>query len=150
MKILLQRVSHASVTVGEHVVGHIGPGLLLFVGVERGDTEAESHAAAEKIATLRVFSDPAGKMNLDVRETGGSLLVISQFTLAGSTRRGRRPSFDGAAPPETARAIVDHLVQALRSQGLRVETGIFGADMKVELLNDGPVTFLVEFGPPSP
>jgi D-tyrosyl-tRNA(Tyr) deacylase len=144
VKVLIQRVAHASVTVGERVTGRIGRGLLLFVGVERGDGETEAAAAADKVAGLRVFSDAEGKMNLDVTQVDGSVLVVSQFTLAGSLRRGRRPSFDDAAPPDEAQRLVDLTCRHLRERGLTVAEGEFGADMKVELLNDGPVTFLLE------
>ena len=150
MKILLQRVSRASVTVEGRVIGRIERGLLLFVGVEKSDDEDAARALAGKVASLRVFPDAAGKMNLDVREAGGGALVISQFTLAGSTRRGRRPSFDGAAPPEIARGLVDLVAATLRDLGLAVETGVFAADMQVDLVNDGPVTFLVESAPEGP
>lgn len=144
VKVLLQRVSRASVTVEDELVGSIGRGLLLFVGIERGDGAGEVRAAADKIAGLRIFPDADGKMNLDVGETGGSLLVVSQFTLAGSLRKGRRPSFEGAAEPGLAEALVEDLAQAFEAKGLDVARGRFAADMKVELLNDGPVTFLLE------
>jgi D-tyrosyl-tRNA(Tyr) deacylase len=144
MKVLVQRVSRASVAVAGEIRGEIGRGLLLFVGVERGDGAAQARSMAEKVATLRVFPDAQGRMNLDVHETGGACLVVSQFTLAGSTRRGRRPSFEEAAAPELARALVDLLTTSLRERRLPVETGVFAADMAVELVNDGPVTFLLE------
>jgi D-tyrosyl-tRNA(Tyr) deacylase len=144
VKVLLQRVSRASVTVDGEIVGAIGRGLLLFVGVEQGDGSEEVRAAADKISGLRVFSDDEGKMNLAVGEVGGGLLVVSQFTLAGSLRKGRRPSFDGAAEPALAERLVDELASAFEGKGLPVERGRFAADMQVELLNDGPVTFLLE------
>ena len=144
VKVLLQRVSRASVTVDREVVGAIGRGLLLFVGVEREDAESEAEAAVEKVAGLRVFSDDEGKMNLSVGEVGGGVLVVSQFTLAGSLRKGRRPSFERAAEPARAAELVEAVASGLEGKGLEVARGRFAADMKVELLNDGPVTFLLE------
>jgi len=127
------------------VVGEIGQGLLVFVGIERGDGPEKVRAAAEKLAGLRVFEDGGGKMNLDLAAVGGSFLVVSQFTLAGSLARGRRPSFDGAAPPDEARPLVEALVDDLRGRGFQVETGRFRAMMEVALVNDGPVTLIAEF-----
>ena len=127
------------------MVGEIGQGLLVFVGIERGDGPEKVRAAAEKLAGLRVFEDAGGKMNLDLAAVGGAFLVVSQFTLAGSLARGRRPSFDGAAPPDEARPLVDALVDDLRRRGFRVETGRFRAMMEVALVNDGPVTLIAEF-----
>lgn len=147
MKILVQRVAHASVAVDGVVVARIGAGLLLFVGVECGDTAQQARAAASKMATLRIFPDPEGRMNRDVTEAGGEALVVSQFTLAGSIRKGRRPSLDGAARPEQARPLVELLAAGMRAAGITVREGVFGADMKVELLNDGPVTFLLDLPP---
>jgi D-tyrosyl-tRNA(Tyr) deacylase len=147
VKVLVQRVAWARVMVGEAVVGEIGAGLLLLVGVEVGDRREEVAAVAEKVAGLRIFADAAGKMNLDVRELGGSALVVSQFTLAGSLRRGRRPSFDGAAAPELARELVDELGRAIERAGVPVTTGRFAAHMRVESCNDGPVTFLLDVPP---
>jgi D-tyrosyl-tRNA(Tyr) deacylase len=144
MRLLLQRVSSAGVRVDGATVGEIGRGLLVLVGVERGDGESEAGAAAAKLATLRVFEDDAGKMNLDARAAGGAFLVVSQFTLAGSLARGRRPSFDGAAPPAEAEALVGTLTDALREGGFEVATGRFGAHMEVSLVNDGPVTFVLD------
>ncbi|HEY7215536.1 MAG TPA: D-aminoacyl-tRNA deacylase [Thermoanaerobaculia bacterium] len=144
MRFICQRVSSASVRVEGEVVGEIGRGLLVFVGVERGDGPEKARAAAEKLAGLRVFEDAAGKMNLDVTAVGGAFLVVSQFTLAGSLARGRRPSFDRAAPPEEARPLVAALVADLRGRGFRVETGRFRAHMQVALVNDGPVTLFAE------
>ncbi|GIU74430.1 MAG: D-aminoacyl-tRNA deacylase [Bryobacteraceae bacterium] len=144
MRAVIQRVSSASVTVDGRVTGAIGPGLLVLLGVGRTDTEQDAETLAEKIIALRVFQDEAGKMNLSLRDTGGSLLVVSQFTLYGDTRKGRRPSFDMAAPPEQARRLYEHFVEAARRQGVHVETGVFQAMMSVSLVNEGPVTFLLE------
>lgn len=144
MKVLVQRVTRAEVRVEGRPVGTIGRGLLVFVGVEKGDTEADVAHFAAKTSELRIFPDEGGRMNRDVAEAGGELLVVSQFTLAGSTRRGRRPSFDRAAPPEPARALYEDFARRLRARGLRVETGVFQAMMEVELVNDGPVTILID------
>lgn len=149
MRAVIQRVSNASVTVDGKVAGAIGPGLLVLLGVGRNDTEQDAEALAQKIIELRVFQDDAGKMNLSLRDTGGSLLVVSQFTLYGDTRKGRRPSFDLAAPPEQARRLYEHFVEAARRQGVHVETGVFQAMMSVSLVNEGPVTFLVETRDPT-
>lgn len=149
MRAVIQRVSRASVSVDGKVAGAIGSGLLVLLGVGRNDTEQDAEALARKIIELRVFQDEAGKMNLSLRDTGGSLLVVSQFTLYGDTRKGRRPSFDLAAPPEQARRLYEHFVEAARRQGVHVETGIFQAMMSVSLVNEGPVTFLVETRDPS-
>lgn len=143
MKVLLQRVTRAEVRVDGRPVGSIGTGILVFVGVERGDSAEVAATLAAKTAELRIFADPSGRMNLDVRQAHGSLLVVSQFTLAASTRRGLRPSFDGAEEPEKARALYLAFVETLRARGIPVETGTFGAMMEVELVNDGPVTFLL-------
>lgn len=145
MRVVLQRVSSASVRVDGEVVGEIGRGFLVLVGIERGDDPENVRAAAEKLAGLRVFEDDAGKMNLDLTAVGGAFLVVSQFTLAGSVTKGRRPSFDRAAPPAEAEPLVDALVADLRARGLRVETGRFRAHMEVALVNDGPVTLIAEF-----
>lgn len=128
----------------KETVGEIGRGLLVLAGVERGDGIDKVRAAAEKLAGLRVFEDEAGRMNLDAAAAGGAFLVVSQFTLAGSLARGRRPSFDGAAPPEEAAPLVEALVEDLRGRGFRVETGRFRAYMEVSLVNDGPVTFVLD------
>jgi len=152
VRIVLQRVSSAAVRVEGEVVGEIGRGILALVGVELGDTEAAAAAAAETLAGLRIFPDPQGKMNLDARQAGGAFLVVSQFTLAGSLARGRRPSFDAAAPPERAAPLVEALVAALRQRGFPVATGRFRAHMEVALVNDGPVTLVLEIptaDPPS-
>lgn len=145
MRLVIQRVSSASVRVEGEIVGEIGRGLLVLAGVERGDGIEKVKAAAEKLAGLRVFEDGAGKMNLDAGAAGGAFLVVSQFTLAGSIARGRRPSFDRAAPPDEAAPLVDALVEELRARGYRVETGRFRAHMEVSLVNDGPVTLVADF-----
>ena len=132
-------------TVAGEVVGEIGRGLLVLVGIERGDGPTSVRAAAEKLAGLRVFEDEAGRMNLDLAAVGGAFLVVSQFTLAGSIARGRRPSFDRAAPPAEAEPLVEGLVTELRNRGFRVETGRFRALMEVALVNDGPVTLVADF-----
>jgi len=142
---VIQRVSAASVRAGGETVGAIGRGLLVLAGIERGDRPEAVRAAAEKLAGLRVFEDEAGKMNLDTAAAGGAFLVVSQFTLAGSVARGRRPSFDRAAPPEEAAPLVDALVADLRQRGFRVETRRFRAHMEVALVNDGPVTLVADF-----
>jgi D-tyrosyl-tRNA(Tyr) deacylase len=144
MRAVVQRVSRAQVTVDGEITGEIGPGLLVLVGVGRDDTETDAVYLAEKIAGLRVFEDQAGKMNLGVHEIGGSVLAVSQFTLYGDVRRGKRPSFDAAAAPETARALYEFFVERIRTEGLRCETGRFQATMKVELVNEGPVTILLD------
>lgn len=144
MRAVLQRVTRASVTVEGQVVGEIGAGLLVLVGVVDGDDPADAQALAAKIAELRVFADLEGKMNRSVTEVGGAVLVVSQFTLYGDVRRGRRPSFTRAAPPEVARPTVAAVVAGLREHGLQVEQGVFGAHMTVALVNDGPVTLVIE------
>jgi D-tyrosyl-tRNA(Tyr) deacylase len=140
MRILLQRVSSASVTVAEEVVGEIGRGLLVFVGIGHGDTEEHAEYLVEKAINLRLFEDAAGKMNLSVRDTGGGLLIVSQFTLYADIRRGRRPSFDNAAHPEVAKKLYEYFVNQARIRVTNVATGVFQADMMVRLANDGPVT----------
>jgi D-aminoacyl-tRNA deacylase len=144
MRIVLQRVSQASVTVGDRTTGKIGPGFLALVGFAPEDDETVISWMAEKIAELRLFADDDGKMNRSIRDTGGAVLVVSQFTLYGDARKGRRPSFIGAAPPELARSLYDRFVNAMRDTGCRVETGEFGAMMQVALVNDGPVTLILE------
>ncbi len=144
MRVLIQRVSRAAVRVGGATVGSIARGLVVFLGVERGDDENDAVWNAAKTAQLRIFPDAAGRMNLDVSETSGAVLVVSQFTLAASTRRGRRPSFESAAEPEAAQRLYERFVEALRERGLVVATGTFRAMMEVELVNDGPVTLLLD------
>jgi len=144
MRVVIQRVREARVTVDGEVVGQIGPGLLLLVGIGRGDTEEALRWVAEKIINLRIFEDEDGRMNLSLREVGGEILAVSQFTLYGDVRKGRRPNFTGAAPPEEAEPLFNRFVQLLRESGAKVETGRFRAHMLVELVNDGPVTLLLE------
>ena len=144
MKTLLQRVSRASVRVNGKVVGRIGPGLLVLLGVEQGDGPEDADYMAAKTAGLRIFRDRSGNMNRSLLETGGSALVISQFTLAADTRRGRRPSFSAAAPPDLAEPLYLRYVESIKAEGVPVETGVFQAMMDVELLNDGPVTVLLD------
>jgi D-tyrosyl-tRNA(Tyr) deacylase len=145
---LLQRVSEASVTVDGDVTGAIGRGLLVLVCAEKGDTEREADALLAKLLTYRVFSDDAGKMNRSVTDVAGGLLLVPQFTLAADTRSGTRPSFSPAAAPEDGRRLFDHVVRQARGRHGIVETGCFGADMKVALINDGPVTFWLRIDPP--
>lgn len=144
MRLILQRVRSASVRVGGETIASIGYGLLVLVGVERGDAPEVADRAAAKLASLRLFDDDSGRMNLDAAAVGAGFLVVSQFTLAGSLRKGRRPSFDRAAPGEEAEPTVDRLAESLRRAGFEVDTGRFGARMEVELVNDGPVTFVLE------
>lgn len=144
MKALLQRVSEASVRVDGRVVGAIGPGLLILLGVEAGDGEAEAELLARKIAGLRIFADEAGKMNRSVREIGGKALVVSQFTLLADARKGNRPSFTAAAAPALAETLYETFCRRLEEQGVAVETGRFAARMAVGLVNDGPVTIWLD------
>jgi D-tyrosyl-tRNA(Tyr) deacylase len=144
MRALIQRVTQASVTVGDRRVGEIGPGLLVLLGVGTGDGPAEATYVAQKIAHLRIFEDAAGKMNRAVLETGGSVLLVSQFTLYADTRKGRRPSFISAAPPAEAAGRVEAVAAALRALGLPVATGQFQAHMAVALINNGPVTIWLD------
>jgi D-tyrosyl-tRNA(Tyr) deacylase len=144
MRALVQRVSSAHVEVNGEPTGSIGRGLLALLGVGRGDTEKQGAWLAEKIAGLRIFEDEGGKMNLSVQEIGGSVLVVSQFTLYGDCRKGRRPSFSEAAPPDLAERLYQVFVSQLRAQGVAVETGVFQAKMQVHLVNDGPVTIWLD------
>lgn len=144
MRAILQRVEHSHVEVEGEVVGQIGQGVLVLLGIERGDGAEEARVLANKLAGLRLFEDAEGKTNLGVAEAGGSFLVVSQFTLAASLRKGRRPSFDNAARPEDAEPLVELVMSELRQQGFRVEGGRFRAMMKVHLVNDGPLTFVLE------
>jgi D-tyrosyl-tRNA(Tyr) deacylase len=144
MRAVVQRVSRCKVAVDERTAGEIGRGLLVLLGVGREDTEADAAYLAEKIAGLRIFEDSDGKMNRSVLDVSGSVLAVSQFTLYGDARRGKRPSFDGAAPPEQARRLYEFFVQRIQALGLRCETGRFQEMMQVELVNEGPVTILLD------
>lgn len=141
---MLQRVSRAAVRVGGELIAAIGPGLLVLAAVEREDVDEDLQWCARKAASARVFTDADGKMNLAVAEIGGEILAVSQFTLAGDLRRGRRPSFEAAAPPEQAEPAFQRFLAALSAHGVPVRTGVFGADMEVELVNDGPVTLTLD------
>ena len=144
MKVILQRVKEASVNVQKKTVGKIGRGICLLVGIERGDTEKNAQYFSQKVVELRIFPDKEGKMNLSLLDIDGEVLAVSQFTLAGSVKKGRRPSFDKAEEPRRAKGLFDHFVGLIRNRGVKVETGIFGAMMDVHLINDGPVTFILE------
>jgi D-aminoacyl-tRNA deacylase len=144
MRAVVQRVSRASVKVGEDITGEIGLGLLVLLGVAHEDSTTDADYLADKIAGLRIFEDVAGKMNLSLAEIKGAVLAVSQFTLLGDVRRGKRPSFDAAARPEHARELYDYFVQQIRALGLRCETGRFQAMMNVDLINSGPVTILLD------
>ncbi len=144
MRAVIQRVSRARVRVNEQTTGEIGPGLLILLGVAQGDTPKEADYLLDKITNLRIFEDAGGKMNLSLLETGGQLMVISQFTLYADCRKGRRPSFTDAAPPGEAQKLYDYFVDTARKRGLQVATGIFQALMEVELVNFGPVTILLD------
>jgi D-tyrosyl-tRNA(Tyr) deacylase len=143
MKAVLQRVSRASVRVESQIEGEIGNGLLVLLGVAKGDSEADAARLAGKVARLRVFENDDGRLDRSLLDAGGAALVVSQFTLIADTRKGNRPSFAGAAPPQEAEALVEHFCVALRELGVPVETGVFGARMEVELVNDGPVTIVL-------
>ena len=144
MRAVVQRVSEASVRVGQDVVGRIGPGVLVLLGVGRGDTDGDAAQLAERVLHLRIFADEAGHMNRSVADVKGDLLVVSQFTLYGDARKGRRPSFVDAAAPEEANRLYEAFAQTLRASGLRVEQGVFRAMMDVSLVNQGPVTILLD------
>lgn len=144
MRAVLQRVRSARVEVADKVVGEIGVGLLVLLGVAQGDGSAQARALAKKTAELRIFEDAEGKMNLSVQEIGGAVLAVSQFTLLADCRKGRRPGFSAAAPPEVANSLYQEYMTALRASGLTVATGIFQAEMQVHLVNDGPVTLLLD------
>lgn len=144
MKAVIQRVTRASVSAGGETVGEIGAGLVALVGVAHDDTDEDARRLAEKTAGLRIFSDPEGRFNLSLLDTGGEALVVSQFTLLADTRKGRRPSFTRAAPPEIARPLIERFEAALRERGVTVVSGRFGADMTVELVNNGPVTIILD------
>jgi len=144
VKAVIQRVGSAAVEVDGRAVGAIGQGILVLLGVEKGDVERDADWLAEKIVALRIFEDDGGKMNRSLHDTGGELLVVSQFTLAGNCSKGKRPSFDTAAPPDVGKRLYEYFVGAVKRLSLPVQTGIFQADMKVHLVNDGPVTFILE------
>jgi len=144
MRAVIQRVREAKVEVDGKVVGQVGPGLLVYLGVGKGDTEADVQFMAEKLANLRIFSDDAGKMNRSVIDIGGGVLLVSNFTLHGDCRKGRRPGFDGAADPAIADGLYEKVAQVIAQQGVPVATGVFGAHMHVTSVNDGPVTFLLD------
>ena len=144
MRVLIQRVTEAAVHVDGACIGRIGKGMLVLVGVRQGDTSAQADFLADKCLGLRIFDDADGKMNLSLADVGGQILAVSQFTLYGDARKGRRPSYVEAAPPETAEPLYEYFVERLRQGGVHVETGRFGADMAVSLVNDGPVTIWVE------
>jgi len=144
MRVVVQRVTRARVSANGEITGEIGLGLLVLLGVGVGDTRAEADYLVDKTIGLRIFEDAGGKMNLSVAEVGGALLVVSQFTLYGDARRGKRPSFDAAAPPDEARELYEYFVEKVRSAGLRCETGRFQETMQVELVNEGPVTILLD------
>lgn len=144
MKVLVQRVKKASVEVGGEKIAAIKTGLLIFIGVEKGDIQSQAEYLAAKVANLRIFEDEKQKMNLSALDVGGEIIVVSQFTLAGDCTRGNRPGFDYAARPEDAKPLYEYFSDCLRAKGLHVENGIFQADMQVSLINDGPVTFILE------
>ncbi len=144
MRMVVQRVTQARVKVGEQVTGEIGKGLLVFIGIGRSDTEKDADYLIDKLVGLRIFADENGKMNLNASDVGGGLLLVSQFTLYADCRKGRRPSFDLAAPPDQAQALYNYFVAAARRTSLCVQTGIFQATMQVEIVNDGPVTIIMD------
>lgn len=144
MRAVIQRVIEAKVEVEGKIVGRVGPGLLVYLGVGKGDCESDVQFMAEKLANLRIFSDDAGKMNRSVIDIGGGVLLISNFTLHGDCRKGRRPGFDGAADPALAEGLYEKVAQVIAQQGVPVEKGVFGAHMHVTSINDGPVTFLLD------
>ncbi len=144
MKILVQKVLNASVTVNQQLVSQIGQGFLLFIGVEKSDTQAQADFLAKKIANLRIFEDENNKMNLSIQDVKGEILAVSQFTLAADLSRGNRPGFESAARPEEAKPLYEYFVKQLQTYNLPVQTGIFQADMKVALVNDGPCTFILQ------
>ena len=144
MKALIQRVKKASVTIDDNLYSSIGAGLLVFLGVEKGDTEVNADKLAEKLVNLRIFEDENEKMNLSLKDVKGEMLIVSQFTLCGDCKKGTRPSFDKSDPPDIANELYEYFISKIKTSGIFVQTGQFGAMMEVELINDGPVTFMVE------
>ena len=144
MRLLIQKVKEASVSVENRIVGEIGAGYLLFLGVQKGDSAVQADFLARKVSSLRIFEDEQGKMNLSISDVGGQILVVSQFTLVGDTSRGNRPGFDTAARPEDAKVLYQYFIEKLKEYGHTVKTGVFQAEMLVSLVNDGPSTFLLE------
>ena len=144
MRVLVQKVTEASVTVGAYVISHITVGFVIFIGIQKGDTKSQADYLAKKVSHLRIFEDEKGKMNLSLFDVKGEILAVSQFTLAGDTSRGNRPGFETAARPEEAEPLYEYFVQKLKDEGCIVKTGIFQTDMKVSLINDGPTTFMLE------
>ena len=144
MRVLVQKVKEASVSVSDSIVGKIGFGYLLFLGVQKGDDTTQADYLARKVSSLRIFDDENGKMNLSIADVAGEILVVSQFTLAGDTSRGNRPGFESAARPEEAKVLYEYFIEKLRKYGYHVETGVFQTEMLVSLVNDGPSTFLLE------
>ena len=144
MKGLIQRVKRASVTIDGELYSKIGHGILVLLGVEKGDSEENAEKLADKISKLRIFEDENEKMNLSVQDIKGEILVVSQFTLAGDCKKGTRPSFDNAMPPKEAKELYEYFVSEIKKSGLEVQTGVFGAMMDIALINDGPVTFMIE------
>ncbi len=144
MKVLIQRVKNASVTIDNEVFSSINQGLLVFLGVEKGDTSVQANWLVDKILKLRIFEDENEKMNLSVSDIKGEILVVSQFTLAGDCKKGTRPSFDNAMPPKEAKELYEYFISEIKKSGLEVQTGVFGAMMDIALINDGPVTFMIE------
>ncbi len=144
MKLVIQRVKNASVTIDNELFSSIEQGYLILFGVEKGDTKQQADWLANKVSVLRCFSDENGKMNLSIKDVNGEILVVSQFTLCGDIKKGTRPSFDKAMAPNEANKMYEYFIQKVKEQGIPVKTGVFGADMKIDLLNDGPVTFVID------
>ena len=145
MKALIQRVKRASVTIDGELYSHIGAGMLVLLGVEKGDTQENADKLAEKLAKLRIYEDENEKMNLSIQDVNGEMLIVSQFTLCGDCKKGTRPSFDNSADPQIAKELYENFIKEVKNYGIKTQTGKFGAMMDVELINDGPVTFMLEF-----